>query len=299
MHVAITGSSGLIGTALVAALESDGHRLTRIVRSHGDGAGRAHWDPATGELDPTVLDGVDAVVNLSGEPIASKRWSPEQKQAIGDSRIDATTTLVDAMLKLDRAPAVFVSGSAIGFYGDRGDQVLTEATPGADTFLAEVCRRWEAAATRATEAGVRVATIRTGIVLDGGGGALGKMLPLFKLGLGGPMGSGRQYWSWISLADEVGAIRFLLDHDLSGPVNLTGPEPVTNADLTRALGAVLHRPALLPVPPFGPKLLLGRELAEELLFTSARVVPQRLLDAGYAFEHADVTAALRAATGRG
>lgn len=298
MHVVITGSSGLIGTALRASLESDGHRVTGLVRSHAGGQSQAHWDPVSDELEPSVLQGVDAVVNLAGQPIAAKRWSPAQKQAILDSRLRSTTTLVKAMARTAKPPAVLVSGSAIGFYGDRGDQVLTEMTPGADTFLADVCRRWEAAAEEAAGAGVRVVTIRTGIVLDATGGALAKMLPLFKAGVGGRMGSGRQYWSWISLADEVGAIRFLLDHDLRGPVNLTGPGPVTNAAFSAALGKVLRRPALLPVPSFGPKLLLGGELAEELLFTSARVVPQKLLDAGYTFRHPDVVSALGAATGK-
>jgi len=212
-----------------------------------------------------------------------------------DSRTRTTSLLATSIAAADNGPKVLLSGSAIGVYGERGDQVLTEQSDAGTGFLADICRQWEAATEPAEAAGVRVTHLRTGVVLSRSGGALAKMLPLFKLGLGGKMGNGRAYWSWISLADEVGAIEFLLDHPVSGPVNLTAPEPATNAELTRVLGRVLHRPTLLPVPSFGPKLLLGGELADALLFTSARVMPQALLDAGYRFRHPDLASALSAA----
>lgn len=283
MKVAITGSHGLIGTALVASLEGDGHTVVRVPRSGGG-------------LDVSVLAGCDAAVHLAGPGIGDERWSPARKREVLEARADGTAA-VAAACAADDGPRVLLSGSAIGYYGDRGDEVLTEASSSGDLFLSEICRRWEAAAQPAVDAGVRVAFLRTGLVLAPRGGALGKMLPLFKAGLGGRFGSGKQWWSWVSLADEVGAIRFLLDHDVAGPVNLTGPEPVTNAELAKALGEVLHRPALLPVPAFGPGLLLGRELAHELLYAGQRVEPAVLAREGFAFEHPDVRSALRWAVG--
>jgi uncharacterized protein (TIGR01777 family) len=297
MHVAITGSSGFIGTALRRALTADGHRVSRLVRRAASGPDEISWDPAAGVLDPAALTGVDAVVNLAGAGIGDKRWTDAYKQELLDSRIGTTTLLSKTMAAMDAPPPVLLSASAIGIYGDRGDQVLTETSAPGSGFLAEICTKWEAATETASSAGIRVAHLRTGIVLSRDGGAMTKMLPLFRLGLGGKMGNGRAYWSWISLEDEVEAIRFLLDHPVSGPVNLTGPEPATNAEFTRALGAVLRRPTLLPVPSFGPKLLLGGELADALLFTSARVVPQALTDAGYHFRHPDLASALRSAIG--
>ena len=299
MEVAVTGSSGLIGSALVRSLEADGHQVVPVVRREPRPGERAvAWDPTGGSIDADALEGVDAVVHLAGEGIAEKRWSAEQKRRILDSRTHGTVLLAGALAGLDRPPAVLLSGSAIGYYGDRGDEVLTEASPPGDIFLSEVCTAWEAAAQAAVDAGIRTAFLRTGIVLDAGGGALAKTLPLFKLGLGGRLGPGTQWWSWISLEDEVRAIRFLLESDVAGPVNLTGPRPVTNAEFTKALGAVLGRPTVLPVPKLGPKLLLGGELAEQLLFASQRVQPAALEDAGFAFSHPDVEAALRAVLDR-
>jgi uncharacterized protein (TIGR01777 family) len=297
MHVAVTGSSGLLGSALRRALTAEGHRVSRLVRRPSTGPDEISWDPAAGVLDPAALAGVDAVVNLAGAGIGDKRWTDAYKRELLDSRVVTTTLLARTMAAMDTPPAVLLSASAIGIYGDRGDQVLTETSAPGTGFLAEICTQWEAATEPASAAGIRVAHLRTGIVLSREGGALNKMLPLFRMGLGGKMGNGRAYWSWISLEDEIGAIRFLLDNPVSGPVNLTGPEPATNAEFTRTLGAVLHRPTLLPVPSFGPKLLLGGELAEALLFTSARVVPQALADAGYTFRHPDLASALRSALG--
>lgn len=295
MRIAVTGSTGLIGSRLVHDLRADGHEVVRVVRPGSPTADgpTVEWDPPADRIDAAGLDGVDAVVHLAGEGIAERRWSDEQKRRILDSRRQGTTVLAEALAGLDRKPAVLLSGSAIGWYGDRGDEVLTEASGPGTGFLPEVCLAWEGAAQPASDAGIRTAFLRTGLVLDRSGGALGKTLPLFKLGLGGRLGSGRQWWSWISIDDWVGAARFLLDRsDLAGPVNLTGPAPVTNAEFTRAVASVLRRPAVLPVPAFGPALLLGRELAHDLLFASQRVEPAALEAAGYEFRHRDVTSAL-------
>jgi len=294
MDIAVTGASGLIGTRLTDHLVANGHRVVPLVRTApAAGTDAIQWDPAAGTIDAASLEGFDAVVHLAGEGIANKRWSAEQKRRILDSRVDGTTLLATTLAGLNRPPAVLLSGSAIGFYGDQGDTELTEDSPAGDIFLSEVCEAWETASAPASEAGIRVAHLRTGIVLDPTGGALGKTLGLFRLGLGGRLGSGRQWWSWIGIDDEVGAIAFLLDHDISGPVNLTAPNPATNAEYTKVLGRVLGRPTLLPVPSFGPKLVLGSELAEQLLFTSARVLPQVLVDAGYEFVSPDLEGALR------
>ncbi|MEZ5266161.1 MAG: TIGR01777 family oxidoreductase [Acidimicrobiales bacterium] len=298
MHVVIAGSSGLIGTALTTALTHAGHRVTRLVRRPAQNPAERTWDPAGGTIEHGALDGVDAVVNLAGAGIGDKRWSDERKRELVDSRIGTTDLLARTIAAADTPPAVFLSGSAIGFYGERGDQVLTEQSAAGEGFLADLCRRWEAATEPAAAAGVRAAHLRTGLVVSSKGGAMGKMLPLFKFGLGGRMGSGRDYWSWIHLADEVAAIAFLLDNPVHGAVNLTAPNPVTNAEFTKELGRALRRPTLLPVPAFGPKLLLGPELAEALLFCSARVVPDALSTAGYRFRHPDLAGAL-AAVARG
>jgi uncharacterized protein (TIGR01777 family) len=279
VRVAITGSNGFIGSALVASLEGDGHEVVRVAHDR---------------IGSDVFAGVEAVVHLAGEPIAAHRWSPQQKRRILDSRTNTTRSLARTLASMEDPPRVLVSGSAIGYYGDRGDEVLREDSPPGHDFLADVCIAWEAATTAASDAGIRVAHIRTGLVL-GRGGALAKMLPLFRLGLGGRFGSGRQWWSWISLEDEVGAIGYLLDHDISGPVNLTGPDPVTNAEFTRTLGRVLHRPTLLPVPRFGPELLLGRDLGDQLLFSSQRAEPAVLAKHGYPYRHPGLTSALSAA----
>lgn len=289
MDIAITGSSGLIGTALIEHLEVLGHTPIPITRSGTNGI---HWDPARGEIDAASLEGVDAVVHLAGEGIAEKRWTDEQKAKILDSRVDGTTLLARTLSGLTRPPAVLLSGSAIGYYGDRGDQQLTESSTPGDDFLADVVVAWEGATADAESAGIRVAHLRTGIVLSPRGGVLAKLLPLYKFGLGGALGSGRQYMSWISIDDEVGIMAWLLGNEVRGPVNLTGPEPVTNHDFTKALGAVLHRPTFLRVPSFGPKILLGSELAQGLLFSSARVLPQVAGQEGYVFRHRTVTDAL-------
>jgi uncharacterized protein len=297
MDVVVTGSSGLIGSALLDGLTAAGHRPVRLVR--GPAAGESiRWDPEGGTIDRAGLEGVDAVVHLAGEGIATRRWSDEQKRRILESRTEGTTLLATTLAGLERPPRVLVSASGINYYGDRGDEPVTEEAPRGTGFLSDVTVAWEAATAPAAEAGIRVACARTGIVLTPRGGALAKALPLFKLGLGGRFGSGRQYWSWISLDDQVAALIWLLEHEIAGPVNLTAPEPVTNREFTKALGAVLHRPTLLPVPSFGPKLLVGSQAAEELLFSGARVLPRKLLDSGFSFAHPDVTSALRSVLGR-
>lgn len=293
MDVAITGSSGLIGTALTSALRTGGHRVRRVVRSGGDGPDAVRWDPAAGTIDRPGLVGVDAVVHLAGEGIAEKRWSDAQKARIRNSRVEGTSLIAEAITGLDRMPQALLSGSAIGLYGDRGDEVLTESSPSGSGFLTDVVEAWEAATAPAEAAGIRTVHLRTGIVLDPHGGALGKQLPLFKLGLGGRLGSGRQWLPWISLADEVGAIVHLLTSTVSGAVNLSAPAPVTNAELTSTLARVLGRPAFVPIPRFGPALLLGKELAETLLYSSARVLPTVLQADGYRFRHATLEEALR------
>jgi uncharacterized protein (TIGR01777 family) len=256
--------------------------------------GEIHYDPRNGVLDPESLVGVDAVVHLAGAGIGDRRWTDRYRREILESRTLSTSLIAEAMASVASrgGPRVLLSGSAIGFYGATGDEELNERSTAGDGFLADVCRAWEAATSPAEDAGVRVVHLRTGIVLSPRGGALKKLLPLFRFGLGGRMGSGRQWQSWISLNDEVGAIVFLLTADISGAVNLTAPAPVTNAEFTKVLASTLSRPALVPVPSFGPKLLLGGELADALLFTGQRVLPERLTDAGYSFEHPTLSEAL-------
>jgi uncharacterized protein (TIGR01777 family) len=294
MRIAVTGSSGLIGTALTASLRADGHTVVPVVRRPvAAGEAAVRWDPDAGSIDAAALEGLDGVVHLAGAGIGDKRWTDSYKRTILESRTKGTELLARTLAGLDAPPPVLVSGSATGIYGDTGDTEVDESAGPGDDFLAGVCVQWEAATASASEAGIRVPLVRTGIVLSPDGGALAKLLPLFKLGLGGRMGSGRQWWSWVSLEDEVGAIRWSLEHDLDGPVNLVAPEPATNAQLTKTLAAVLHRPSLVPVPAFGPKLLLGGELADSLLFTSQRVRPRALTEAGYRFRHPDLESALR------
>ena len=294
MDIAITGSTGLIGTALCSRLAGDGHTVIPVVRrAVAPSEVALQWDPATGSIDAGGFEGLDAVVHLAGAGIGDKRWTVERKREILESRTKSTALLATTLAGLDRPPAVLISGSAIGFYGERGDELLTEQSPPGEDFLAEICTAWEAETTPARDAGIRVATIRTGIVLSAAGGALTKMLPLFKVGAGGKFGSGHQWWSWISLDDEISAIDHLLHHPISGPVNLTAPNPETNAAFTKTLGRVMGRPSFLGVPKFGPKLLVGGELAEALLFTSARVLPAVLEASGFVFAHGDLDAALR------
>jgi len=295
VDIALTGSSGLIGTALTRQLEAQGHRVIRVVRSASNKSGggdQITWDINAGTIDVGGLEGIDGVVHLAGEGIAEKRWSDEQKAKILDSRTKGTSLLSEALAALNRPPKRFLSGSAIGFYGDRGAEVLTETSASGDDFLAEVCRKWEAATEAAEAAGIQVAHLRTGIVLSTDGGALDKQLPLFKLGLGGRIGDGTQYLSWISIDDQVAAIIHLLTSTLTGPVNLTGPNPVTNAEFTKALGEAANRPTILPIPSFGPRLLLGKELAEALLHTSARVEPAALMGDGFVHSSSTIDEAL-------
>ena len=305
MRVAVTGASGLIGRALVERLEAAGHWAVPVVRT-GDSRREPtsgdrptlRWDPDAGEIDAAGLEGLDAVFHLAGEPIAARRWSPEQKQRIAESRIQGTTVLAEALAGLSKPPGVLVSASAIGYYGSRSDEPLDESSSGGDDFLAQVCRDWEAAADPARSAGIRVVHPRTGVVLSQSGGALAEMLPFFRLGLGGRVGDGRQWMSWITLHDEVEALMWLLTADLEGPVNLTAPEPVTNRELTKALGRALRRPTLLPTPKPALWARLGRELTEALLYSSARVQPTALLDNGFTFNHPDIATALTAALAR-
>lgn len=297
MKVAVTGSSGLIGTALVPALTGDGHEVIRLVRRTPRRADEHRWDPQHRRIDPALLADVDAVVHLAGVGVADRRWTAEHKRRVRDSRVDGTATISQALADAAAAdPArrrVLLSGSAVGWYGDTGDIVVDESAPAGTDFLAQVCSAWEAATSPAATAGVRVVMLRTGLVL-GPGGLLKRILPLFRLGLGGRLGSGRQYMPWISLRDEVDAIRFLLTAPVHGPVNLTAPAPVTNAEFTAALGRVVHRPARLPVPASALEIVLG-ELARVGVLAGQRAVPRVLLDAGFTFTHRDVEAALAAA----
>lgn len=302
MRVAISGSTGLIGTALVRSLRADGHDVVRLVRGAAPFPGSevtVVWDPAGGSIDAAGLEGVDAVVNLSGRSIGAKRWNEGEKQLLVSSRTESTGLLARTLASLERPPAVFLSASAIGVYGDRGDEALTEASPAGAGFLADLCRRWEAATEPAEASGVRVCHLRTGLVLSGEGGFLRRPALLTRLFLGGPLGSGRQWWSWIDIDDEVGAIRFLLDHPtVAGPVNLTAPQPERNRDFTRVMGRVLGRPTVLPAPAFAIRLALGRELADEVILAGQKVLPATLEGAGYRFAHTDAEASLRHALGR-
>ena len=294
MKLAVAGASGFLGSALVAALRQDGHEVLRLVRRESQAADEVRWDPGSGHLDAGPLAGLDGAVNLAGAGIADRRWTPEYKRTIRDSRVDTTYTLAGALARLEPRPHVFLVGSAAGYYGDNGSTSVDESAPGGSTFLAGVVREVEAAARPAEAAGIRVAYLRTGIVLDPGGGSLASMFPLLRLGLGGPLGSGRQHWSWISLHDELRAIRFLLAADaFTGPVNLTGPHPVPNREVIAALGRALHRPTLLRVPAVALRAALG-ELADEALL-SQRVLPRRLLDAGFDFTYPDIDSAARVA----
>jgi uncharacterized protein (TIGR01777 family) len=292
MKIVISGSSGLIGTQLVAKLSNSGHEVVRLVR-RSPKAGEIQWNPKSGTLDASALEGVDAVIHLSGAGIGDKRWSDGYRKEILDSRTDTTALLAKAIASLSRKPSVFLSGSAIGIYGARNYEQLTEVSTHGTGFLAEVCEQWEAAAKPAVDAGVRTVYLRTGIVLSPKGGALKKLLPLFKLGVGGKFGNGKQWQSWISIDDEIGAIEYLLTANVSGAVNLTAPNPVTNAEFTKVLASVLKRPAIVPVPTFAPKILLGGELADALLFTGQRVIPAALNASGYSFKHTTLESALR------
>lgn len=293
MRVAVAGASGLIGSALVRQLRSSGHEAVRLVRDRNERADDArYWNPATGDIDDDAFAGVDGVVNLAGAGIGDRRWSERRKRELRLSRVDATELLVEAMGAASTPPAVLVAGSAVGYYGDRGDEVLDEQSGPGTGFLAALSADWEAAAAQAESAGIRVALARTGLVVADNAPFLTRMLPLFKLGLGGPLGRGQQWWPWVSLEDEVRALVFLLESGVSGPVNLCAPNPATNREFTGVLASVLRRPAALAVPRFGPRLLLGRELADELLFSSTRAHPAALADAGFEFRHPNLRGTL-------
>ena len=300
--VAVTGASGLVGSALVTGLTSAGHRVVRVVRGAGAasvaGQRLARWDPESGALEPSELAGADAVVHLAGESVAGGRWTEAKKRRIRSSRVDVTRRLAEALLRLERPPRLLVSASAVGYYGDRGSEILREDSAPGPGFLAEVCREWEAATDPAARAGIRVVRLRIGMVLSRRGGALGAMLTPFRLGAGGPVGSGVQWVSWIAIDDLVGAIlHALATESLAGPVNAVAPEPVTNRELARTLGRVLRRPALLPLPAVAARLLFG-QMADELLLASARVEPARLRATGFTFRHARLEDAFRHELGR-
>jgi uncharacterized protein (TIGR01777 family) len=293
MKIVVTGASGLIGSALVRSLRADGHDVRKLVRREPQGADESQWDPRNHSIDPGTLDGIDAVIHLAGVGVADKRWSDAHKKAVLDSRVDGTTTIASAVAASADHVKVLISASAVGFYGDRGDAMLDESDSGGSGFLADVVRQWEASTKAASDAGVRVVNIRSGVVLTPDGGALGKVLPLFKLGVGGKLGSGVQWMPWIAMSDEIAAIKFLLTAEsMSGPVNLCAPEPVRNAEYTAAVGRAVSRPAFLPVPRFALKAALG-DFADEGALVSQRVIPRRLLDAGFDFTFIDVDSALQ------
>jgi len=285
-RIAVTGSTGLIGSALVGHLRSEGHTVQRLVRRKAVAPDEIEWDPKAGTIDLTALEGVDAVIHLAGASVGDHRWTKKYRAEILNSRLLGTTTIANAVNTVK--PKVFISGSAIGYYGETGNRAVTETDRGGDDFLSAVCREWEAAADLAGD--VRTVKIRTGLVLEPTGGALGKMLPLFRFGLGGKLGSGKQWWSWITLHDEIRAICHILDSNLSGPINLTSPNPVTNQEFTAALARALHRPALFPVPGFALKAVLGGFSSE--ILGSKKVLPSALVDSGFTFDYPHVTSAL-------
>jgi len=291
-RVLVTGASGLLGSALVPTLKARGYEVTRLVRGQASGKDEIRWDSAQ-PLLPEAASGFDAVVHLAGESVAT-RWSAAKKTKIRESRVAGTRTLVHALAKAAKRPRVLISASAIGFYGDRGDDVLNEKSPAGAGFLADVCREWEAATQPAVDAGIRTIHIRTGIVLSAEGGALKKMLPPFRMGLGGRLASGRQWMSWIHIHDWTGAVHHILKNDLlQGAVNMVAPRPVQNTDFTETLASVLSRPAIFPLPAFAIQTLFG-QMGEEVLLASQRVEPARLVTSGYPFQCSDLRKALEA-----
>jgi uncharacterized protein (TIGR01777 family) len=293
MRVLVSGSSGHLGSALLPALAAAGHDVVRLLRGSGGPSGNLHWDPVAGTIDD--LSGIDAVIHLAGVGIGEKRWSDAQKRAILESRTVGTRLVAEALAAATPTPSVMVSASAIAVYGNPGDAELTEESPAADDYLADVVVQWEAAARPAADAGIRLVHPRTGIVLSSKGGALARMLLPFKLGLGGRVGSGEQWMSWISMADEIAALVHLLEGDLAGPVNLTAPNPITNQEFVKTLGSVLKRPTLLPTPLLPVKARFGSELVESLLLFSQRIVGVKLLESGFEFQHPELPGALEAA----
>jgi uncharacterized protein len=296
MKILISGSSGLIGSTAATALKSDGHNVVHLVRpGKPPNPGDVQWDPMRATVDVAALEGVEVVIHLSGAGIADGRWTEERKQLLRSSRIDTTRVLVDSLSRLKQKPRVLIVASAIGYYGNRGDEILTESSTTGTDFLALVCRDWEAEASRAAARGIRTVMLRTGVVLSGKGGALPKMLTPFKLGVGGRLGSGQQWMSWIAIEDVVGIIRnAIANEQVSGPVNVVAPNPVRNEEFTRLLAAMLHRPAIFPAPAFMLRLAMG-EMADAVLLGSDRVKPERMLAAGYKFRFEILEPALRAA----
>lgn len=294
MRVAVSGSSGLIGSALCRALSARGDQVVRLVRRTA-GPGEISWDPTAGRLEGAGLAGVEAVVNLAGAGIGDRRWSPARRRLLVSSRVGSTALVARALAASERRPLLLLNASAVGIYGDRGDELLDETSAPGSGFLAELCRQWEAATEAAAAAGVRVVCLRSGVVLAPAGGALARQLPLFRSGLGGRLGDGRQWVSWISIDDHVGVLLHVLDTDqVRGPVNAVAPAPVTNAQLTASLAGALHRPALLAVPAPLLRVVLGRGLADEMVLASQRVQPGALAGAGYRFAHPDIDTALTA-----
>lgn len=293
MKVLVTGSTGLVGKELTPLMTTSGHEVFRLVRSNPTDANDIPWDPAKGEVHKARIEGLDGVVHLAGENIAGARWNAAVKKRIRDSRSVGTRVLCETLASLERKPKVLVCASAIGYYGDRGNEILTEDSAAGDGFLADVCQEWEAACEPARAAGIRVVNLRIGVILTPKGGALAKMLFPFRMGGGGVVGSGRQYWSWVAIDDVIGAIQHCLTHDeIVGPVNCTAPNPATNYEFTKTLGAVLHRPTIFPLPGFAAKLALG-EMAEALLLASSRVIPTRLQATGYQFRCPTLESTLR------
>lgn len=293
MRIAISGASGLVGSALVPALETAGHEVIRLVRRRTESSAELEWDPAAGRLATEALAGVDAIVNLSGATIG-RRWTARRKREILDSRVGATSLLASTAAALEPCPSVLLCASGVGIYGDCGDEIVTEESETGGGFLAEVGIAWEAAANPARKAGIRVVNFRHGLVLSREGGALARMLIPFKLGLGGRIGSGTQWWSWVEIDDLVGAYQFALKSEIDGPVNLVSPNPATNAQLTRALGKAVRRPTLVPFPAVAARTIFG-EMADEALLAGQRALPARLLEAGFAFRYPELDAALKRA----
>lgn len=294
MKILITGASGLIGKALQKSFEEKGYEMLLATRSEPKDVRHIQWNADTGFADEDLerLEGLDAVIHLAGENIAGLRWTEEKKKAIRDSRVFGTRTMIEAFARLEKKPKVFISGSALGFYGDRGDDEMTEASSAGTTFLAEVCKEWESESRRAEDLGIRTVLLRTGIVLSKDGGALATMLTPFKLGVGGVVGSGKQWMSWISLDDTVGIINYALENEsVRGAVNVVSPNPVTNEEFTKTLGTVLYRPTFLPLPEFAVNLVFG-EMGDALLIDSTKVIPKRMKDAGYEFKFTDLKSAL-------
>jgi uncharacterized protein (TIGR01777 family) len=296
MRVLLAGASGLIGTALGRRLRGNGHDVTTLVRRPPSGKREVQWYPERQEVDRDVVSGMDAVICLSGAGVGDRRWTQSYRRTLLRSRIDTVGTLARTVAGLPSGPRILLSGSAVGYYGDTADRTIDESAPPGDGFLAQLCQEWESAAAPAQAAGIRVAQLRSGIVLGAEADLVRRLRPIVWMGVAGRLGSGRQYLSWISLADEVAAIEFLLTHDVEGPVNLTAPAPVTNAEFIATFGRILHRPTVIPVPAFAMRLVLG-ELAEDAL-TGQRALPAKLSAAGFGYEHEDVASALRWALNR-